>query len=287
MARFRSAAMTRGPELVRTRPGAAAPRRARGLPAAAGETHPVAHTQHLHTQLTTDKSPCRRGSRVRTPWYRPDRAKPNRWASRNPSKDVPSGSSKRMGRHPRPLPRRAARRDRPRGHSPRRGRRPQTPGRDRSGTPEAHPLGSRQRRSPHPVRGGVPHQALRGAGSGSAPRHPIDRVRKRRARASRGHAAGAGQNRRRGMDQLGSDHRRARRPAELTTPVAGRPRTASRRPEALPRALKPLRTDLLSARSANVRPCFSSCGRCCADSSRPGGSSTAGRGASAPSHVCQ
>lgn len=82
----------------------------------------------------------------------------------------------------------------------------ETPGRsleEQLAEKQAHPLGSRHGRRPHPVRGGVPHQALRSAGSGLTPRHPIDRVRKRGARASRGHAAGAGQNRRRSMQELG------------------------------------------------------------------------------------
>ncbi|GAA3212501.1 hypothetical protein GCM10020256_11960 [Streptomyces thermocoprophilus] len=47
------------------------------------------------------------------------------------------------------------------------------------------------------------------------------------------------QNRSRGMDHLGSSHRRAPRPTEHATPDAQHPRTTSRRPETLPRTLEP------------------------------------------------
>lgn len=43
------------------------------------------------------------------------------------------------------------------------------------------------------------------------------------------------------MDQLGRSHRRAPRPPEHATPDADHPRTTSQRPEAVPRALEPLR----------------------------------------------
>lgn len=53
----------------------------------------------------------------------------------------------RMGRHCRTLPRRPAHGDHPGDLAPRRSHRTQTPCRNRSGTPQAHPLGSRRERS--------------------------------------------------------------------------------------------------------------------------------------------
>lgn len=59
----------------------------------------------------------------------------------------PATPSWRMGRHCRTLPRRPAHGDHPGDLAPRRSHRTQTPCRNRSGTPQAHPLGSRRERS--------------------------------------------------------------------------------------------------------------------------------------------